>query len=243
MLLLGVGALAYAQTTDRSMYGVFDHVASESLSVAGVRIQYAKTPGTIAASSEDLNRWLTQAMAAVTTYFGRCPVSAFKRLIIPLGGKGVRSGNAFGQWHGLAEGMPHGQPKAGDRGLDNTPTWGRTYWGGTLFCLQADIELRRVAGNRMGFQDALRGIVVAGDSIEQEWSMDRLMALADRATGTRVMRDLYTAQGKQPVAVDLDTMRYRLGVLANDDPPAFNHQAPETGIRLAIGRRERLGDI
>jgi hypothetical protein len=50
-LQLGVGALAYAQTADRPMYGVFDHVASESLSLAGVRIQYAETPGTIAASS------------------------------------------------------------------------------------------------------------------------------------------------------------------------------------------------
>lgn len=249
-------------------------------------------------------------MAAVTTYFGRFPVSAFKLLIIPSGGKGVRSGNAFGHrgaavrvfvgtestaedleanwvlvhelihlavpsldrrhhwfeegvatyvesiarlqigdlspesvWHSLAEGMPHGQPKAGDRGLDNTPTWGRTYWGGALFCLQADIELRRVTGNRMGLQDALRDIVAAGGSIEQEWSMDRLMAAADRATGTRVVRDLYAAQGKQPVAVDLDTLWYRLGVLANDDPPGFNHQAPEAVIRFAIGRSERLGDI
>ena len=59
-LLLGVGELAYAQTTDRTMYGVFDHVVSESLSVAGVRIQHAQAPGTITADAKDLERWLAQ---------------------------------------------------------------------------------------------------------------------------------------------------------------------------------------
>ena len=28
---------------------------------------------------------------------------------------------------------PQGLPEAGDRGLDFTPTWGRTYWGGASF--------------------------------------------------------------------------------------------------------------
>ena len=60
--------------------------------------------------------------------------------------------------------------------------------------------------------------------------MDRLMAVADQATGTRVMRDLYAARGKQPVTVDLETLWYRLGALADDDPPGFDNQAPDAEV-------------
>src|SRR6185369_10359322 len=38
-------------------------------------------------------------------------------------------------WKWLLWGLPKGLPGTGDRGLDGTRSWGRTYWGGTLFCL------------------------------------------------------------------------------------------------------------
>ena len=44
-------------------------------------------------------------------------------------------------WRTFVRDMPKGEPGSGDRGLDNTHTWGRTYWGGAIFCLLA----RRVA--------------------------------------------------------------------------------------------------
>ena len=36
-------------------------------------------------------------------------------------------------WFDLVSGLPKGLPQTGDRGLDHTPTWGRTYWGGALY--------------------------------------------------------------------------------------------------------------
>ncbi|MFX9973388.1 hypothetical protein ABTP41_19485, partial [Acinetobacter baumannii] len=42
-------------------------------------------------------------------------------------------------WQAMMRDMPQGLPEPGDRGLDNTDTWGRRYWGGALFCLLADI--------------------------------------------------------------------------------------------------------
>jgi len=71
-------------------------------------------------------------------------------------------------WRELVDGLPKGLPAPGDRGLDNTHTWGRTYWGGALFCLMADIEIHQRTNNRYGLQDALRGIVRAGGNMEQE---------------------------------------------------------------------------
>jgi len=49
-------------------------------------------------------------------------------------------------WAEAARSMPRGLPQAGDEGLDHTHTWGRTYWGGALFCLLADLDIRRLVG-------------------------------------------------------------------------------------------------
>jgi hypothetical protein len=46
-------------------------------------------------------------------------------------------------WFDFVVGLPQGQPQSGDRGLDRTPTWGRTYWGGALFYLRADLLIRQ----------------------------------------------------------------------------------------------------
>jgi hypothetical protein len=42
-----------------------------------------------------------------------------------------------------------GEPGPGDGGLDDTDSWGRTYWGGALFCLLADVRFRERTGNRL----------------------------------------------------------------------------------------------
>ncbi len=65
-------------------------------------------------------------------------------------------------WRDLAEGLPKGMPKHGDKGLDHTHTWGRTYWGGTIYWFLADLEIRRRTHGRRSIQDALKAILDAG---------------------------------------------------------------------------------
>ena len=74
-------------------------------------------------------------------------------------------------WSDMVRDMPKGEPQEGDRGMDQTHTWGRTYWGGALFCLVADVAIRRETKNRKGLQDALRAIVEQGGTIDHEWSL------------------------------------------------------------------------
>src|SRR6267142_131032 len=62
-------------------------------------------------------------------------------------------------WGDLVRGLPQGLPRQGDEGLDRTHTWGRTYWGGALFWLLADVEIRERTGNRFGLEDALRAVL------------------------------------------------------------------------------------
>jgi predicted metalloprotease with PDZ domain len=64
-------------------------------------------------------------------------------------------------WRDFIDGLPQGQPESPDRGLDGTPTWGRTYWGGALFCLRPDVTIRQRTDNRMGLEHCLRAILDA----------------------------------------------------------------------------------
>ena len=99
--------------------------------------------------------------------------------------------------------MKQGLPKPGDRGLDGTPTWGRIYWGGAIFCLIADIEIRKRTGNKAGLQQALRAIADAGGTIEHDWPIVRIFSVGDAATGTTILADLYEKMGTKPYAPDL----------------------------------------
>ncbi|MGB7136938.1 MAG: hypothetical protein WBD46_16745, partial [Acidobacteriaceae bacterium] len=89
-------------------------------------------------------------------------------------------------WADMVRDMPKGNPQPGDQGLDRTPTWGRTYWGGAQFCLLADVTIREQTHNRKGFEDALRAIVAAGGTIDQDWPIEKAFAAGDAGTGTHV---------------------------------------------------------
>jgi hypothetical protein len=137
-------------------------------------------------------------------------------------------------WRDLVEGLPNGLPGPDDRGLDHTPTWGRTYWGGALFCLLADVEIRRQTNDRYGLKDALRAIVVAGANIEVEWKLTRALQVGDQATGVHVLTELYERMGAKPVATDLPALWSQLGVEPRAGTVAFDDHAPLANVRRAI---------
>jgi hypothetical protein len=137
-------------------------------------------------------------------------------------------------WGDMVRDMKQGLPQPGDRGLDRTPTWGRTYWGGAMFCLLADIDIRKQTGNKVGLQQALRGVLAAGGNHEQEWPVDRIFAIADKATGTTVLADLYAKMRAGPVAPDLDALWRQLGISVSGGKVTFDDSAPLAPIRRAI---------
>jgi hypothetical protein len=137
-------------------------------------------------------------------------------------------------WSELVRDMPKGLPQSGDEGLDHTHTWGRTYWGGALFCFVADVEIRRRTHNQKGLQDALRAILNAGGDITQDWDLPRALTIGGRATGTSVLSDLYAKWKEQPVDVDLPGMWMQLGVEAEAGGVRLNDAAPLASIRRAI---------
>jgi hypothetical protein len=137
-------------------------------------------------------------------------------------------------WHDMVRDMHQGEPQPGDEGLDRTHTWGRTYWGGAMFCLVADVEIRRETHNRKGLRDALRDIVQHGGTIDHNWDLPRALAIGDKATGTHVLADQYAAWKDKPVTVDLDKLWAELGIRRNGDEIEFVDDAPLAKIRQAI---------
>jgi hypothetical protein len=137
-------------------------------------------------------------------------------------------------WYELVRDLPQGLPKAGDKGLDNTHTWGRTYWGGALFCFLADLEIRRQTSNRKGLEDALRGILAAGGDIRQDWDLDKALSLGDHTTGVAVLVPLYEKMKGMPSNVDLSDLWKQLGLELQGNGVRFNDNAPLATTRLAI---------
>jgi hypothetical protein len=137
----------------------------------------------------------------------------------------------WGEW---VEGMPNGLPGAGDHGLDETPTWGRTYWGGALFCLLADVEIRRRTNDAHSLGDALRAILATGGSIAQSWSVDRVLDVGDAATGVPVLHEQYARMAHAPVPVDLAALWKSLGVSERGGSIAFDDGAPLAAVRRGI---------
>jgi hypothetical protein len=138
-------------------------------------------------------------------------------------------------WGDLVDGLPQGLPVAGDEGLERTHTWGRTYWGGALYCLIADVTLRERSGNTRSLDDVLRAFVATGANVEADWTIERFLDEGDRAAATRVLHELYDLLALAPGTVDLAAFWARLGVArTNQRGVTFDDRAPLAAIRRSI---------
>lgn len=133
-------------------------------------------------------------------------------------------------WREWRNAMPQGQPQAGDAGLDHTPTWGRTYWGGAMFCLLADVELLKRSGLRHGLQHALQGVLEAGGQYGVPWSVDRILAAGDAAVGQTALTELYQRMKDSPEPINLASLWRSLGTASG----TLDDQAPLAKVRRAI---------
>jgi hypothetical protein len=286
---------------DRMPYDAFDRLPKTDLEISGGTIHVAFAPGDIALPREKLLDWIRMSAKAVSTYYGRFPVSSLRLLLVPVDGARIRGGTTWGYrgaairiplgrdstedvlrrdwvmvhemvhtalpdlnqrygwlseglavyiepiarvqagdlsaraiWQDMMRDMPKGLPESGDQGLDNTDTWGRKYWGGAMYCLLADIEIRKRTNNRLGLQDAMRGVLSAGGNHEQDWSLDRVLSTADKAVGVDVLTRLHNEMGPKPVTPDLAALWRELGLKLQGESVEFDDTAPLAAIRKAI---------
>ena len=137
-------------------------------------------------------------------------------------------------WAEQVRSMPNGLPRSGDEGLDHTHTWGRTYWGGALFCLLADVDIRKKTHNRFGLRDAMSAVLRESGGVSFEWPIERVLKTGDEATGTTVLSDLYAQTKDKPVSPDLADLWQQLGIRERGDGVELLDDAPLSATRKAI---------
>jgi len=300
----GVGFAAWPQDDYGSgdqLYAALARQPHTRLTIGGGVIDVVFADGAAGLDQARVLAWIRTSAIAVTTYFGRFPVSHVGLLVIAAPGAKIGSGTTYGfddsairihvgreagvdafrndwilvhemthlalprvperstwllegnatyvepiaraqagqldpaaVWRWSLEGMPKGEPQVGDQGLDETATWGRTYWGGATFWLLADVRIRQATHGRLGVQDALRAINQRSGGNTARWSVDQVMAAGDAATGTHVMAQLYADMRSTPVVVDLLDLFRRLGVSETAGVVAFDETAPLAKIRRLI---------
>lgn len=166
------------------------------------------------------HHWLEEGLATYVEPVARAQVGALSPVQV---------------WQGMVRDMGKGEPQPDTDGLDQTQSWANTYWGGALFCLTADVSIREKTGNKKGLQDALRGILVAGGSIADDWPISKVLEEGDLATGTTVLADLYRKMGNAPYPpIDLDRLWTQLGIHSENGTFQFDDHAPQASIRRAI---------
>jgi hypothetical protein len=168
---------------------------------------------------DDAQLWLHEGIASYIEVVGRAQALE----ITPLQA-----------WARFAEELPQGLPKSGEGGLDNTQSEDRRYWGGAMFWLIADIEIRRRSNNRFGLKDALRAVLDAGGNLAQSWRAERVLAVGDAAVGVPVLSELYATWKRTPVAPDLRLLFDQLGVRSGDGGARLIDTSALAAIRREI---------
>jgi len=129
-------------------------------------------------------------------------------------------------WRELTRDYARGLPRAGEGGIDDTRTWARTYYGGALFCLVADVGIARATQGRQSLRDAFRGTVGQGRNILEHSDLEHFARQLDRAVGVEVVAPLYAQWAHTPVGVDLAALWTELGVVREGRAIKFDATAP-----------------
>ncbi|MCE9595906.1 MAG: hypothetical protein K8S98_17090 [Planctomycetes bacterium] len=138
-------------------------------------------------------------------------------------------------WRALLDEYDQGLPEADDAGLDRTRTWGRTYYGGAIFCLLADVEIRARTRNAKSLRDVFVAVLAEEGNLTRASSIERVIEIGDRATGTNVLAELYARMGNAAEPKELGSLWRDLGVALDGDKVVFDDTAP-----LAFVRRELI---
>lgn len=170
-------------------------------------------------------RWLAEGIATYIEPIGRMRIGNLSREEV---------------WGDLLNNLPKGLPRRGERGLHFSRNFDRVYWGGALYCLLADVEIRQRTNNRLGLEDALRSIAKQGGTAASDWEAQDAVKAGDRAIGLDVLSSLYAKMGDQPVYVDVSSYLRKLGVVKTGTGVRFDDKAPLAAIRRAIDGVEEI---
>ncbi|MCK6448141.1 MAG: hypothetical protein L6Q99_17275 [Planctomycetes bacterium] len=141
-------------------------------------------------------------------------------------------------WRAVLDEYAQGLPSAErTSGLDGSTEWGRVYYGGALFCLLADVELRERTQGRSSLIAAWRAVATELGPATRTTTVAEIVAVGDRATDTDVLSRAYAASAIALEPRDLEALWARLGVARDGDGVRFDDRAELAAVRRALFAR------
>ncbi|HJQ56239.1 MAG TPA: hypothetical protein VJ890_05000 [Vineibacter sp.] len=134
-------------------------------------------------------------------------------------------------WREWIENLPRGLSA-----LESGMSGGSAYWGGALFFLLADIEIRKATAGAQGLEDCFKGARRLGGLMTptERWSVDDFVARCDAALGTPVMAGIVARYVGGSAQIDLDALWRELGVRFDGTTVTTDDAAPLAAIRKVI---------
>ena len=138
-------------------------------------------------------------------------------------------------WAEFLRDMPRGLDALTRRGLANPVGYPDIYWGGGLFCLLADLEMRRTTSGAKGLEDGVRAVLAAGGFSSEVWTLARATEVTDAALGTPLLARLQSEHLERGSPVDLDAVFRELGVsIGKNGGIALEQHSPAAKLRRAL---------
>jgi hypothetical protein len=138
-------------------------------------------------------------------------------------------------WAEFLRDMPRGLDALTRRGLAHPVGYSDIYWGGALFCLLADLEMRRTTSGAKGLEDGVRAVLAAGGYSSQVWTLAQATEVTDAALGTPLLARLEAEHLEHGSPVDLDAVFRELGVsIGKNGGIALDRRPPAATLRHAL---------
>jgi hypothetical protein len=136
-------------------------------------------------------------------------------------------------WTEFFRNMPRGYEAMTRLGMRRAG-FGAIYWGGALFALLSDVEMRKRSDGARGLEDCLRAVRRDGGTGDRRWTTEEFVAVCDRTSGGTYMADRAQAHYLDGAPVDLEQLWDDLGVEEQGDRVVLKKDAPLARIREAI---------
>jgi predicted metalloprotease with PDZ domain len=139
-------------------------------------------------------------------------------------------------WRHFAKEMPRGLRKPGEpASLEERDDIDSTYWGGALFALLADVQIRQATGGARSLDDVMREVLSREGDATHTARVADFLRVGDEATRGRVLADLYARFVVSGEPVDLEALWRSLGVPGEADAAKrLNDAAPLAALRRSI---------
>ena len=137
-------------------------------------------------------------------------------------------------WNEFRRDMPRGSFALSEEGLANTRRG--LYWGGALFMLLADRELRAESDGEIGIEHCLREIHREFGDITHNSTAEIVMAHCDNAFNTRFFQRLAECYVHDHSPLNLAELWEALGIVVENGQVNLNDNAAQVDIRQWIVR-------